>query len=353
MKKFRALIFIVAMSLSAQYCDSDSKGALGEGGPDVTPDAITEETSNLKAADSSDVFTAVVDELQKAPEQYAGNEDAEDEAQEQPGEDALDNLGEALAEQEGDVIAAQQPQGTQTVEAPVETPQAEETARADQEAEDETSADVEEDEQGAAETPADEAVSTSGMTVTLDTTAGRWYTLPEKKADPEKKRDAKNQKALIKEYRKKIKELSADLEKAQKESASRVSDNASDKAKEKTAENAAKKVAGIQAEIDRYLDLIAQAREKAGYGQNESGIYTYWARENLRLSVRNVTTAGWYSLRVVAKNYGALPSWYSHFNIAVINEREDEEIGGITVKASDTMYHRGALMCILKKATPT
>mgnify|MGYP001457254828 CR=1 FL=1 len=196
------------------------------------------------------------------------------------------------------------------------------------------------------------------LTIELDTTAGRWYKVEQKDLDSGKSGKYKKNMDSINDFRKKIKDLTANLEKAQKdykEAEEKYNEsvrNSKGKGKggnnetvsDKERNNAKSKVDGINAQIKEFLDKIDKARDEIGYGSKESGIYTYWANENLRLTVKNVTEPGWYTLRIVAKNYkGNLPAWYKQFNVTVQNETEDVEVGGISIHASDSKYFRGAL----------
>ncbi|HOO70625.1 MAG TPA: hypothetical protein PK926_02610 [Spirochaetota bacterium] len=351
MKKIKLFILIVALSMAAQYCDSGSSGAAGLGGPEVTPEEIVEETTDLTTAESSDVLAAVQSELEKNASSYSGNEDAEDEAEEQAGEDTSENLGEAVAEEEGDVVeetttettqetAAAEEQQTEEQAAEETTSESQEatteTQQTEEQAAEETASESQQTAEATTEEQAEEDAGeiTGGMTVELDTTVGRWYKVEEKALDSATSKKYKKNKDQIKEYRKKIKALKADLKEAEKEEAANGKGKGKALGKSKSDQ--------LNAEIDEYLALIKKAREESGYGQTQKGIYTYWANENLRLSVKNVSTAGWYTLRIVAKNYGTLPAWYKQFNVTIENETDDAEVGGISIPASDTVYYRGA-----------
>lgn len=505
MKKIKLFLLIASLSLAAQYCDSGSSSASGAGGPEVTPDTIVEDTATLPAAESSDVYTAVTTEAAKDESAVTGNEDAEDEVAEQPGEDSSEKLGDVVAEEEGDVAAEEAKEetaaettvtadeakesATQAAEEIAEevakevaqevakevaektekdevekaaksvasevasevakevaneisavvadqenkeevvnqiaeevakeieeeivkqvetelTKEIEEAAKEEtkevaqetkEEAKEETQATEEKEktteesvkeatediakkvaedvaakvaekigqdvtaegeEDAEEETDKEAAEITAGMTIELDTTAGRWYKVEQKDLDSGKSGKYKKNMDSINDFRKKIKDLTANLEKAQKdykeaeEKYNESVKNSKGKGKggnnetvsDKERNNAKSKVDGINAQIKEFLDKIDKARDEIGYGSKESGIYTYWANENLRLTVKNVTEPGWYTLRIVAKNYkGNLPAWYKQFNVTVQNETEDVEVGGISIHASDSKYFRGAL----------
>lgn len=101
-----------------------------------------------------------------------------------------------------------------------------------------------------------------------------------------------------------------------------------------------------------YNTPAGNAKGRNGHGTNQSGIHTYWADQKLLLKVRNNCQAGWYRLRLVAKNYqGPLPSFYKYFNVSVRNESTGRYAGGMLIKASDQSYHRGILALYLPEGS--
>lgn len=96
------------------------------------------------------------------------------------------------------------------------------------------------------------------------------------------------------------------------------------------------------AQIKALRAKIAELRAKVGNGGNKiEGVWTAWAYQDLFLKI-NKGEPGWYRLIVVAKNHGTLPDSYDRFSFNVTNENGDI-IGSFTVKASDKVYHRGRI----------
>jgi hypothetical protein len=99
---------------------------------------------------------------------------------------------------------------------------------------------------------------------------------------------------------------------------------------------------------------VTTEKQAQGQGKNRTtvdvpvGIHTYWANEDLFLDVKNNCKAGWYRLRMEARNYdGKLPDFYSHFAVMVKNQRTDKWVGGLLIKASDNNYQTGSMLVYL------
>jgi hypothetical protein len=161
----------------------------------------------------------------------------------------------------------------------------------------------------------DEAVSQSDMDYSLDSSQGRWY--EETKKELFSEADAKAIRLEIKALREQIKTILASF-----------------KNKETNKKDA-------RAQIKQIREKIAVLRAKIGNGGRiQSGIYTNWANENLKLNIKR-GEPGWYRVIIIAKNRGKLPENYDRFTFSV-NDSNNDTLGGISVKASDTVYHRGS-----------
>lgn len=161
----------------------------------------------------------------------------------------------------------------------------------------------------------------SKRTIELDTSKGKWF--------------ATNPAALT------------DLSKAEKQAlkkeirALRTQRKAALKAKDKATAKA-------------LLAKIKSLREKLGHGAKQSGIHTYWANQTLLVHVRGNCQAGWYKLRVTAKNIqGPLPDFYKRFSVSVTNDANDRAWGALSIKASDKRYHRSGLLVKLEEGDST
>ncbi len=161
----------------------------------------------------------------------------------------------------------------------------------------------------------DEAVSQKDLDYTLDSSQGRWYEETKKELFTEA--DARGIKAEIKTLREQIKTILGSF-----------------KNKETNKKDA-------RAQIKQIREKIAVLRAKIGNGGRiQSGIYTNWANENLKLNIKR-GEPGWYRVIIIAKNRGKLPENYDRFTFSVNNNTNDT-LAGISVKASDTVYHRGS-----------
>ena len=158
-------------------------------------------------------------------------------------------------------------------------------------------------------------------TITLDSSKGKWYTTPEGTLSGKvlSKADKKRIRVAIKIARKAMKAIRKGNKKAG--------------------------IAQLKLKIKEF-------RAQIGHGKKVKGIHTYWANQKLYLRVRNNCKAGWYKLKVVAKNYPGkkgenLPDFYTHYNITVKNETTDRIAGGMFIKASDKSYHRARMLVYL------
>ncbi len=171
----------------------------------------------------------------------------------------------------------------------------------------------------------DEAVSQNELEYSLDSSQGRWY--EETKKELFSEADAAAIKAQIQTLRGEIKAILASYKDKV------VNDNKGNKDNKDKTE--------AKARIKQIREQIAVLRAKIGNGGRvQSGIYTNWANENLKLNVKR-GEPGWYRIIIVAKNRGTLPSNYDRFTFSV-NNSGNETVAGISVKASDNVYHRGS-----------
>lgn len=84
------------------------------------------------------------------------------------------------------------------------------------------------------------------------------------------------------------------------------------------------------------------------FKDDDKGFYTFWARQKLILRVRGNCVAGWYKLKVKAKNTrGPLPDFYSRFNLSVTDNVTGRSLGGMFVKASDDKVKKGRMWVYL------
>jgi len=171
----------------------------------------------------------------------------------------------------------------------------------------------------------DEAVSQNELDYSLDSSQGRWY--EETKKELFSEADARAIKAQIQALRGEIKTILASYkDKVVKENKGNKDNKDKSEAK---------------AKIKQIREQIAALRAKIGNGGRvQSGIYTNWANESLKLNVKR-GEPGWYRVIIVAKNRGTLPSNYDRFTFSV-NNSGNETVAGISVKASDKVYNRGS-----------
>lgn len=105
------------------------------------------------------------------------------------------------------------------------------------------------------------------------------------------------------------------------------------------------------AQIKAIRKKIAELRASIGNGGSTTGgIVTYWAKQNLYLNIKG-GQPGTYRLVIVAKNQGILPDDYDRFSFSV--EDGSDSIASISVKASDKAYFRGSAIIKLDKPAGT
>jgi hypothetical protein len=84
------------------------------------------------------------------------------------------------------------------------------------------------------------------------------------------------------------------------------------------------------------------------YKDDKKGLYTFWARQTLLLKVRGNCEAGWYKLQVKATNTrGPLPDFYTNFNLNIQDNVSGQTKGGMLIKAKDNGYHMGQVYIYL------
>ncbi len=182
-----------------------------------------------------------------------------------------------------------------------------------------------------------------GITLTLDTSQGKWFTAERKELFS--KDEFKAAQNRIKELREKIRNLRKEYQNLSKE----LPDQANEKGKAKVSENRANRQEEIKNEIAGYRNEIQQIKSRYGVNRFQDGIWTAWANQVLFVNAR-VEKTGWYRLRIVAKNiFGPLPDFYSHFNVQVTNETSGKDIGGVLVKATDTSNQANGLWVSLEQ----
>ncbi len=193
------------------------------------------------------------------------------------------------------------------------------------------------------EADVDDAEAAKGVRIALDTSQGKWFVAERKELFSKADFQAAN--AQIKDLRAKIREMRSEIRGLQKT----LPEQASDKAKEKTSANKSARIDQIKSEIDVLRARIKSLRDANGVNRFQDGIWTAWANQDLYLNV-NVDKAGWYRLRVVAKNiHGPLPDFYSHFNVSLSNESTGTHVGGAVIKASDRINQASGVWVYLNE----
>lgn len=177
-------------------------------------------------------------------------------------------------------------------------------------------------------TSSDDNQQNSSFLYSLDYDSNSWFKTPVEKLEYVSTQDYENKKQEIKVLRDKIRTLKADAKKAE------------DKEIKKQ----------LKAEIKKNLKYIASLKKDVGYGKKQKGIHANQANKPLFLKVENAK-AGWYKLRVIAKNHGKLPNWYGNFNLSVTNETTSQSFGGLSIKASDKKYNRGMILVKLAEGS--
>ncbi|PKL35391.1 MAG: hypothetical protein CVV44_21530 [Spirochaetae bacterium HGW-Spirochaetae-1] len=321
-KLFLSLMFAALLVISCGGANTDQLGGPGESPEDLL-DAAAQviNNANLESILSSTTGT------DEAAEQNAAVEQASD---------IVDNA--VIPVPEEPVVS----EDTSTSSAATDTTVSE-TASTDDESVAEPEETIEEVAATTEETDTADTPVQTDLAYTIDSTQGRWMTVPEKELfsqDTEKAVQAK-----IKELDKEIKEISADVKKALKDN--------EEKGKSEDKGKADKTAFDIEAAQDKIRDLreeIASLRDQIGEGGRvQSGIYTAWANQSLRLNITG-GEEGWYKLVIVAKNQGKIPASYDKFSFTVLDMSDEKMLGTLSVKASDTAYNRGRLVFKLDKA---
>ena len=161
----------------------------------------------------------------------------------------------------------------------------------------------------------DEAVAQTNLDYSIDSSQGRWY--EETKTDLFSAAEAKSVSAEIESLRNEIKSVLTSYK-----------DGKTDKETGKV-------------KIKQLREKIAVLRAKIGNGGRiQTGIYTNWAKENLYLNIKN-GEPGWYRIIIIAKNRGKLADDYDRFTFSINNDSNDN-LAGISVKASDKVYYSGS-----------
>jgi len=87
---------------------------------------------------------------------------------------------------------------------------------------------------------------------------------------------------------------------------------------------------------------------KPGKVTHVKGIHTYWQNEPLTLRIKQNCQEGYYKFSFKAMNTaGPLPDFYKGFAIGV--RQNGEDVGGLLVPSSDTLYSTGSVTLYLKQ----
>jgi hypothetical protein len=92
-------------------------------------------------------------------------------------------------------------------------------------------------------------------------------------------------------------------------------------------------------EIDQLRNGIVDMRGQLQAGRKAKGIFAYSANQILDLDIVNNCKAGWYRVKVIARNNGTLPSWYENFKLEVLYGVTAKTY--INIPASDKGYFSG------------
>jgi len=168
----------------------------------------------------------------------------------------------------------------------------------------------------------DENVSQGGVGYSIDSSMGQWYEVAE--TELVSSSTASGIQAQIASLRNAIKQIRKNFKNG-----------------DITREEAVSRIKAIRKQIAELRASIGNGGTKTG------GIVTYWANQNLFLNI-NSGESGWYRLVIVAKNQGILPDDYDRFSFSV--EDGDGTIASISVKASDKVYYRGSAIIRLDPA---
>jgi len=287
MKHFTSFLVTFAFLLSILSCGGAGSTPGQTGSPGISPAVLTSIEKISVAAESQQIAVNIPEDLENAPP----------------------------AEPEQEILASVNKGEPKT--SPDSTEPGDKTAAADK-----------------TETPdqsptPDEALKVSKeLDVTPDLSEGKWYVTPDAELDIKKSVTYSADKDKINAYSKQIEKLQEDLK-------------------------------GGAIDTDTYLEELKSISDKAGkirdiigYDVTQSGVHAFHGDQPLLLSIKDNENPGWYDLKVTAKNYdGAIPDWYSHFNITVYDETNGKELGGLFVKATDNTYQRGGMQVYLAKGS--
>lgn len=131
-------------------------------------------------------------------------------------------------------------------------------------------------------------------------------------------------------------------------------DSAEDAEQEPNAPNDTAETADISCDRTVAIDTSAgnwfETPRSTRDERSVSGIHTYWQDQALMVHVRGNCKAGWFRIRVTAKNTaGPLPSWYSHFLVGVKDSDRSHDYESIAIKASDDHYSAGSRLVFLSE----
>ncbi len=207
----------------------------------------------------------------------------------------------------------------------------------------------------------DEETVQGSLNYTIDSSLGKWYEVAEKNiiSAPDYasiKEQIEQLRKEIKAARDEYKNIEKNLKDADKTppGLEKKEDTPPGLAKKEKADNADELKAALDEYAAKIISLrkkIAELRSSIGNGGNTTGgIVTYWAKQNLFLNIKS-GQPGWYRLVIVAKNQGVLPDDYDRFSFSV--EEGSDSIASISVKASDKAYYRGSAIVKLDKPAGT
>lgn len=197
----------------------------------------------------------------------------------------------------------------------------------------------------------DEEPAQGNLSYSIDSSAGKWYEVAEKEIISSS--EHASIKAQIEQLRKEIK-AARDEYKSIEKSLKDADSTPPGLAKKEKAGNSDE----LKAKLDEYASKItslrkriAELRASIGHGGSKTGgIVTYWAKQNLFLNVKG-GQPGWYRLVIVAKNQGVLPDDYDRFSFSI--ESGNDSIASVSVKASDKTYNRGSAIFKLDRPAGT
>jgi hypothetical protein len=136
-------------------------------------------------------------------------------------------------------------------------------------------------------------------------------------------------------------------------------DSAEDAEQEPNAPNDTAETADISCDRTVAIDTSAgnwfETPRSTRDERSVSGIHTYWQDQALMVHVRGNCKAGWFRIRVTAKNTaGPLPSWYSHFLVGVKDsDRSHDYERASRSKLLTITTAQAAGWCFCRKVTRT